>query len=61
MFNKEYRVSKSISDELILGADVYIPEKPKAIVQIIPGMAEHKGRYEKLAGVLPTSEAISPT
>lgn len=52
MFNKEYRVSKSISDELILGADVYIPEKPKAIVQIIPGMAEHKGRYEKLAGVL---------
>jgi len=44
---------KSSTDELELFANVYIPDvQPKAIVQIIHGMAEHKERYNLLASLL---------
>ena len=52
MINKQKRRIKSIHDDLVLEANLYIPEKPKAIVQIIHGMSEHKERYEKVASVL---------
>lgn len=40
---------KSSTDELKLFANIYIPDaQPKAVVQIIHGMAEHKERYEQL-------------
>ncbi len=42
----------SLTDELVLKADLYIPDQPKAVVQIIHGMAEHKERYEILATIL---------
>lgn len=42
----------SESDSLMLYAYLYEPEQPKAIVQILHGMAEHKERYEELCQVL---------
>ena len=52
MIKKEKLTLKSQTDDLILSANVYICENPKAVVQIIHGMAEHKERYEQLANVL---------
>lgn len=59
MIKKEKVTLKSQSDDLMLSANVYICENPKAIVQIIHGMAEHKERYEQLANVLATFGCIT--
>lgn len=58
MVNKEKLVLSSQSDDLQLYADLYTCEQPKAIVQIIHGMSEHKERYEQLANVLATFGCI---
>ncbi len=39
-------------DGLVMSADLYVPEEPKAIIHIMHGMAEHKERYEELAIIL---------
>ena len=52
MVKKEIVTLKSQTDDLMLSANIYICENPKAIIQIVHGMAEHKERYEQLANVL---------
>ena len=42
----------SQTDGFKIAADMYIPENPMAIVQIIHGMAEHKERYEEFCTLL---------
>ncbi len=42
----------SQTDGFKISADMYIPENPMAIVQIIHGMAEHKERYEEFCTLL---------
>jgi len=54
MLEKQKITLKSSTDDLMLYADLYIPDDPKAVVQIIHGMAEHKERYETLANILAT-------
>lgn len=44
---KEYTITSN-QDNLKLSILAYIPEKPKAIVQIAHGMSEYKERYEDL-------------
>ena len=39
-------------DGLVLHANVYTPEQPRAIVQIFHGMSEHKERYDELCNLL---------
>lgn len=56
--NKEVISIKSSSDELTLYANLYTPDDPKFIVQIIHGMAEHKERYEELATLLTKMGAV---
>lgn len=56
--NREEIQIKSESDGLVLYAHLYTCEKPKAIVQIIHGMSEHKERYAQLASVLATYGCI---
>ena len=56
--NREEIQIKSESDGLVLYAHLYTCEKPKAIVQIIHGMSEHKERYSQLASVLATYGCI---
>ncbi len=58
MVSKEKIMLSSQSDDLQLYADLYTCEQPKAVVQIIHGMSEHKGRYEQLASVLATFGCI---
>ncbi|MGN1398812.1 MAG: alpha/beta fold hydrolase [Erysipelotrichaceae bacterium] len=43
---------KSQFDDLILHGNIYTCAQPKAIVQIIHGMSEHKERYDQFANVL---------
>ncbi len=52
MVEKQTITLQSLHDDLLLYGDIYIPETPKIIVQIIHGMAEHKGRYEQFATLL---------
>ncbi len=40
------------SDQYYLKASLYRTEQPKAVVQIIHGASEHKGRYEEVARYL---------
>ena len=53
MAKKKKMSLQSTTDDLMLYADVYVPEsEPKAVVQIIHGKAEHKERYEVIANIL---------
>ena len=42
----------STVDGLVMHADLYIPEKPRAIVHLMHGMCEHKERYEEFCNIL---------
>ncbi|MBR0138617.1 MAG: alpha/beta fold hydrolase [Erysipelotrichaceae bacterium] len=56
--NKEEITINSSTDNLTLYANVYTPDDPKFIVQIIHGMAEHKERYDELATLLTKMGAV---
>lgn len=47
MWKKEETVIHSFEDDLGLSVIMYIPEEPKAIVQICHGMCEYKERYTR--------------
>ena len=42
----------STVDGLVMHADLYVPEKPRAIVHVMHGMCEHKERYEEFCNIL---------
>lgn len=56
---KEHLTVNSSTDDLVLHADLYLPDgEPKIAVQIIHGMAEHKERYKELAALLTKIGAV---
>ncbi len=55
---KEEITINSSTDNLALYANVYTPDDPKFIVQIVHGMAEHKERYDELATLLTKMGAV---
>ena len=50
--NEQPITIKSQFDDLVLHGNIYTCPQPKAIVQIIHGMSEHKERYDRFANVL---------
>ena len=46
------KVQIRMDDDFVISAAVYRVEEPKALVQIIHGAVEYKGRYDEFAGYL---------
>jgi len=52
MIKKNHIHMLSSTDDLMIYAYLYEPDQPKAIIQILHGMAEHKERYDELCNIL---------